>query len=319
MAKVFFKQFDIRPDHILKLNSATPAERIGEIIMGLTAEFKKNRPDLVLTVGDVDSTLAASIAANKTGILQGHIESGLRSFDLSMPEEFNRKITDQISDFHFITERQALNNLKQENIGIKNTFFSGNTMIDTLIAFQDEIDKSDILTENKLSTRQYIVGTFHRPSNVDSASNLEQITEIIQKIAEKISIVIPLHPRTIAKLKEYNLVQKLNSEKIIITGPLDYFRFQKLIKNAKGIVTDSGGIQEETTYYKVPCITVRENTERPITVTVGSNELCKDLHSEEFNHLLNKLLNDQWKESNIPEYWDGKSTFRILEYLKNAM
>lgn len=317
MSKIFFKQLDIMPDITLTLTSTFPAEKVGEMILKLSAVFKKEAPDFILTVGDVDSTLAAGIAANKLNIKQGHIESGLRSKDLSMPEEINRIIVDKISDYHFITDIDAKENLSLENIDTNNTFFVGNTMIDTLINFQDSIDDNEILNKYELDSNNYILATFHRPSNVDNSDRLNTIVTFLNNISNKIKIVLPVHPRTLKKLKETHLDIFSNSQ-IIFSGPLDYFSFQKLIKNSKGVITDSGGIQEETTFYNIPCITIRPNTERPVTVNIGSNVLTEDIDSR-LLELVEKMLQNQWKVAKTPENWDGNSTKRILEIINKVI
>ncbi len=315
MANVFFKQFDLSPDYFLEVGGLTPAAQIGQIILKLEELFNKiGKPDYLIVPGDVNSTLAGAIAANKMGVKLVHLESGLRSRDQLMAEEHNRILTDYMADICFVTEQSGLDNLKAEN-SLSEVHFVGNTMIDTLVKFEPEINTSSILSDLNLTAKNYILATFHRPSNVDETTKLKQLTEIILGIAEFQMLVVPMHPRTLKMLKEFCLLEVLEQCKnLVITPPLGYFEFQKLIKESSLVLTDSGGIQEETTFRQVPCLTIRENTERPITITEGTNTLVK-FELEDIRIYLDQIFSGIYKKGTIPKYWDGKTTERILAVL----
>lgn len=318
MSGVFFDQFKLKPDYFLNTKPGeSPHNQIANIIIGLDAYVaEKGKPDLFLVVGDVNSTLAGAIFANKSGILLGHIESGLRSFDNNMPEELNRIVTDILSDYFFVTEESGYRNLINNNIDKNNIFFVGNTMIDTLVAFDEDIESSPILANLGLTPKSYILMTMHRPATVDNFEELNKLINVVDLVAKQAeNLVFPIHPRTRFRLEKYNLLHKLvNHKQIIVCDPLGYFEFQKLIKNAKYVITDSGGIQEETTYNKVPCITLRKNTERPSTITVGSNALVLDLNFDLIQNGLDSISSKQYK---VPELWDGQATKRIFKFIIN--
>ncbi len=316
MADVFFKQFNLMPDYFLNVGNGSPNFQIADIMMKLeeliTTKFK---PDLIMVVGDVNSTLAGAITANKLNIKLAHIESGLRSFDNTMPEEYNRIVTDKICDLYFVTEPSGIKNLKKESVPDEKVKFVGNTMIDTLVAFSDKIEQSEVLERLKLTTKEFILTTIHRPATVDNEKGLNKLILLFKHIIQKYKVVFPIHPRTVGNLKKFNLLEDLiKNENIVITEPLDYFSFQKLIKHSKFIITDSGGIQEESTFLQVPCLTLRNNTERPVTCTEGTNTLVK-FDIQEINKLINKIENGTYKKGKIPELWDGHATERIFKVL----
>ncbi len=319
MSSVFFEQFDLRPDDIFDLKSKTPASQIAEIITKLEEYCLEFKPDLIMVPGDVNSTLATAICANKLNIKLAHIESGLRSFDNEMPEENNRILTDLISDYLLVTEQSGLDNLSNEKKSKNKIHFVGNTMIDTIVAFTDKIDSSEILARLELEEKKFVLLTMHRPSNVDNEEGLLKLCKTIEGITKHFKIVFPIHPRTLNRAAEFGLVDRLtNNPKLVITDPLDYFSFQKLIKTSFLVLTDSGGIQEETTFYQVPCLTARNNTERPSTITEGTNELIKF----EPDLILTKLkdaINGNIKSGKIPQYWDGQATKRIFEVLNKTL
>ena len=262
----------------------------------------------------MNSTLAVALVANKMGIKLAHLEAGLRSFDRFMPEEINRIVTDELSDYYFVTEKSGIENLKAENKPGE-SYFVGNTMIDTLVEFETEIENSTI--KNALGIQdEYILMTMHRPNNVDKKENLVKLFELIHFLSEKYQIIFPIHPRTIKNIHLYGFGEVLESNKNLITpGPLGYFEFQNLVKDAKCVITDSGGIQEETTFRKVPCITLRSSTERPITTEIGSNVLA-DFNFEAVSTLIHQIETGTFKKSTIPDLWDGKATERIFSILK---
>jgi len=316
MADVFFKQFNLTPDYFLNVGNGSPNFQIAEIMTKLeeliTTKFK---PDLIIVVGDVNSTLAGALTANKLNIKLAHIESGLRSFDGTMPEEHNRILTDKICDLYFVTEPSGIENLKREGVQEEKLKFVGNTMIDTLVAFSDKIEQADVLEKLKLTSKVFVLTTIHRPATVDNEEGLNKLIQLFKSITQKYKVVFPIHPRTVSNLKKFNLYEELTQNKdIIITEPLDYFAFQKLIKHSKFIITDSGGIQEESTFLQVPCLTLRNNTERPITCTEGTNTLVKfDIH--EINQLITEIESGTYKRGKIPELWDGHATERIFKVL----
>ncbi|MBK9671129.1 MAG: UDP-N-acetylglucosamine 2-epimerase (non-hydrolyzing) [Bacteroidetes bacterium] len=315
MADVFFEQFNLVPDYFLNIAPSTANKQMAEIISKLEDVLIDHKPDWVIVVGDVNSTFAAALTANKLDIKIAHLESGLRSFDKSMPEEHNRILTDAISDLFFVTEQSGLDNLLKEGKTNKNTFMVGNTMIDTMVAFSKQIEKSTILRKIGLQSKEFVLMTMHRPATVDTKEGLQKLIGLIDMVTRDFKVVFPIHPRTVSSMEYFNLHQQLkNNPNLIITDPLDYFSFQKLIKESKFIITDSGGIQEETTFLQIPCLTLRSNTERPITITIGSNELIAfDL--KKIKSKINTIVNGTYKAGKIPKYWDGKSTERIIKIL----
>lgn len=316
MADVFFKQFHLEPDFFLNILPASPNSQMAEIMVKLENLIKTTyQPDLIIVVGDVNSTLAAAITANKLGIKLAHLENGLRSFDKTMPEEFNRILTDKLSQFFFVTEPSGLKHLTEEGTSKESIYFVGNTMIDTLVAFQSEIEASPIIHDLDLSNKPFVLMTMHRPATVDTKDGLEKLINLIQDITKQYNIVFPIHPRTLKKIEEFGFKKLISENKNLkLTEPLDYFAFQKLIKYSNFILTDSGGIQEESTFVKVPCLTLRPNTERPVTVTQGTNTLVPFDISVIKKHI-NEIESNSYKTGTLPELWDGKSTQRILNII----
>ncbi len=316
MSDVFFKQFDLTPDYFLNIDQGSANSQIAEIMVKLEVLIKeKFNPDLVIVVGDVNSTLAAAITANKIGIRLAHLESGLRSYDKTMPEEHNRILTDELADLFFVTEQSGLKHLLSEGKKKENIHFVGNTMIDTLVAFREEIEKSIILEQLQLKERPFVLMTMHRPATVDTEAGLIKLVELIEQITLKYNIVFPIHPRTLKKLEEFELKGKIqNNANLKLTDPLDYFAFQKLIKYSKFILTDSGGIQEESTFVGIPCLTLRPNTERPVTITEGTNTLVP-FELDVIKSCISQIESGNYKKGTIPKFWDGKSTERILEFI----
>lgn len=319
MSDIFFQQLNIKNPIYLNINKTSPAAQIGQIIIELERVIHEQKPDALVVVGDVNSTLAGAIAGNKTNTRLFHLESGLRSYDNEMPEEINRIITDTITDDFFITEQSGYDNLLAAGKNVEQLHFVGNTMIDTLVAFDDKIQRDDILEKLNLIEKSYVLMTMHRPSNVDTKERLQILLDIISKVAEKSYLVLPIHPRTKNSLIKHGLFEQLsNNSKVIITEALNYLAFQKLISCCKYVLTDSGGIQEETTFRQIPCLTLRENTERPSTITIGSNELV------EYNYTsvaekINQIENGTFKKGQIPPMWDGNATKRIVEVFKKVL
>jgi len=319
MSHVFFDQFELRPDYFLNLEKSSRDRQIPEIIAGLEKLYSKiEQPQLLIVPGDVNSTLAGAMAANKLGIALAHLESGLRSFQNDMPEEHNRVKTDQLSDYCFVTEDSGMENLKKENISAR-SFFVGNTMIDTLVHFSEKIDDCDILEKLNVHPQDYFLVTFHRPENVDSQEKLKTLIDILKQLSERRKVVFPIHPRTAKNLKKLELWQEVERiSNLIIVEPMGYFEFQKLIAESKAVFTDSGGIQEETTFRLVPCVTLRKSTERPITTDIGTNSLIY-LSVSEVEEQIECIEGGQYKKGKIPKFWDGKSTERILSILRDEL
>lgn len=316
MADVFFRQFELTPDYFLNIEQGSPNSQIAGIMLKLEQLINTTyKPDLMVVVGDVNSTLAAALTANKMGIRLAHLESGLRSFDNTMPEEHNRIITDKLTDIFFVTEPSGYEHLIKENIAEECILFSGNTMIDTLVAFNKQIEHSTILEELKLVPKEFVLMTMHRPATVDDIEGLLKLKDLIEYITKKYKIIFPIHPRTLKKLGDFGLKDSLvNNPNLVLVEPLGYFAFQKLIKYSKFILTDSGGIQEESTFVGIPCLTLRPNTERPVTVTEGTNTLVP-FELEIIKNCISQIEAGNYKKGRIPEFWDGKSTERILEFI----
>lgn len=314
MSDTFFKELNIpKPDFNLGVSGGSHAIQTAKIMIEFEKILLAETPDLVIVVGDVNSTLACSLTASKLGIKIAHIESGLRSFDRSMPEEVNRIVTDVISDFLFVSEKNGLENLKNEGIPDSKVFYVGNIMIDTLSHLLPQINNSNICEQLNIISGEYILSTFHRPSNVDDEQYLIKLVSFFNDLSAFGKVVFPIHPRTKSNLEKLNLLSTLSSD-IILLPPLGYIDFTALQKNAKMIITDSGGIQEESTWLGVPCITVRSNTERPVTITEGTNILA----GTDLNNVLTeakKIHVGNIKKGKKPDLWDGKTANRIVKNL----
>ncbi len=319
MSNIFFKQLNLKEPSYLNVKPSSPANQIGQAIIEIEKAVIKYQPDVIIVVGDVNSTLAGAIVGNKTNTKLFHLESGLRSYDNNMPEEINRLITDLMADGFFVTEQSGYDNLIKAGKNKNQIYFVGNTMIDTLVAFDDVIQKNNILAKLNIKHKPFVLMTMHRPSNVDSKSRLEILLNIIDKVAEKNFLVLPIHPRTKNSLIKHGLYAQLeHNPKVIITEALNYLAFQKLISTCKYVLTDSGGIQEETTFRQVPCLTLRDNTERPSTVEIGTNELV-EYNFEAVAEKINQIENGTFKKGAIPPFWDGKATKRIVEVLRKEL
>jgi UDP-N-acetylglucosamine 2-epimerase (non-hydrolysing) len=320
MADVFFRQFNLIPDHYLNISPASANKQIAEIMIKLEDLINEiGKPDILLVPGDVNSTMAGALFANKSGIKLGHIEAGLRSFDRSMPEEHNRIVTDDLTDLYFLTEPSGIKHLRDERRDETKIHFVGNTMIDTMVAFETEIEKSTVLNDLGIDQRKFVLMTMHRPATVDNKDEFEKLIQLIEYVSEKYKVVFAIHPRTIKNAKEFGLYDQItNNKNLICTEPLDYFAFQKLVKNCSFILTDSGGIQEESTFRQKPCLTLRPNTERPVTVTEGSNTLLS-FDIETVKSYIKHIENGSYKKGNIPQFWDGKATQRILKVISESL
>ncbi|MEO8590182.1 MAG: UDP-N-acetylglucosamine 2-epimerase (non-hydrolyzing) [Flavobacteriales bacterium] len=319
MSTVFFEQFGLEPDHWLGIAPGSPNHQMASIMLALEPLIHAQRPDVMMVVGDVNSTLAAALTANKLDVRLAHLESGLRSRDMGMPEEINRILTDRITRDFFITEQSGIDNLLAEGASPADLHFTGNTMIDTLLAFEDRIQASRVLEEMGLGNGGHVLMTIHRPATVDNATELARLVDLIASVATDHPVVFPVHPRTTATLERFGLLGRLQGiAGVHLTGPLDYFAFQKLIATCAFVITDSGGIQEETTYRRVPCLTLRPNTERPVTVTEGTNELITfDLSA--LQGAIARIHAGRSKQGRIPHLWDGHATERVFEALDRVL
>lgn len=311
MSETFFNELNIpKPDRNLNCTGSTQIEQTASIMTAFEKELTEYPTDLVVVVGDVNSTMACSIVAKKLNTKVAHIEAGIRSWDLSMPEEVNRIVTDSLTDLFFTTSETANKNLRDMGIKEEKIFFVGNAMIDTLFANIDRFDKPDIFDELQLQEKNYLILTMHRPSNVDASEKLKEMLLEIVNNSYNTPIIFPMHPRTFKMFVDLDIEAK----NLHVIEPLGYLQFNYLVKNAKAVVTDSGGITEETTILKVPCITLRDNTERPETITIGTNELI-GTEPQAIRAALNKLFDGKWKEGGVPELWDGNSAKRIVKHI----
>jgi UDP-N-acetylglucosamine 2-epimerase (non-hydrolysing) len=313
MSGAFFEDLELpKPDIFLGVGSGTHAEQTAKVMIEFEKVLFKEHPDLVLVVGDVNSTIACALAAVKLHIPVAHVEAGLRSFDRKMPEEINRVLTDAISEYLFITEKDAEANLLKEGKSKKQIFFVGNVMIDTLLKHRRKADSSTILADLRLQPKAYALLTLHRPENVDAREKLINIIETLEEISTHIKIVFPVHPRTKQKMENFGFTQRNG---FILTEPFGYLDFLKLMSEAKMVFTDSGGIQEETTILGVPCLTLRENTERPVTIKEGTNKLVGTNKKIIIESALSLLNNDREIAFTIPKFWDGKAAQRIVDFI----
>lgn len=311
MSDSFFDQLRIpKPDVNLEASGGTQTAQTAEIMMRLEPVLLHSAPDIVLVVGDVTSTVAAGLVAVKLGIRLAHVEAGLRSFDRSMPEEINRLVTDSISDYLFVSERSGLENLRREGVNEQRIFFCGNVMIDTLMEFREVARRLTVGQALGVRPGEYAVVTMHRPSNVDDEVSLRKLIECLREIGREIPIVFPIHPRTQARLEQAGITTK----EFVLCPPLSYLEFINLVMNARFVLTDSGGIQEETTVLGVPCLTMRSNTERPATITHGTNRLVgrdpKNILTAA-RQVINEVV-----ASSVPVLWDGHASERILDVLE---
>lgn len=312
MSDSFFTELGIdEPHDNLGAGGGTQAEQTANIMVGFE-EYLRNHPtDLVLVVGDVTSTLACSIVAKKMVTDVAHVEAGIRSGDLAMPEEINRMVTDAITDHFFTTSHTANENLRKAGVPDNRIHFVGNVMIDSLLKNQSRFNAPAIYTENKLQPQQYFVLTLHRPSNVDNIEHLTSIFKAIKEGVKDLPVIFPVHPRTAKNMKQAGMQPPANFH---LADPMSYLQFNYLVKNAKAVITDSGGITEETTVMSIPCITLRTSTERPETVTIGTNELI-GTDPAAIAPQLDKIMQGKWKKGSIPELWDGQTGGRIIEIL----
>ena len=315
MSDSFFTELGMRsPDVNLGVGGGSHTSQTSTIMQRLEPEFSEHRPDVLVVVGDVNSTVAAALVAAKAGIPIAHVEAGLRSFDRRMPEEINRVVTDVLSDYLFASEPSGVTNLVAEGIPRERIFLVGNVMIDTLLRFRQKASEEKVLERLGLQPRRYAVATLHRPSNVDDDEQLKKLIEILEEVAGSLPVVFPAHPRTRQRLERLGL----DTAGLILTPPLGYLEFLRLTDQARLVLTDSGGIQEETTILRVPCLTLRENTERPITIEKGTNRLV-GIRPDDIRKAAKEALDQPFPPvAEGPELWDGKASGRILDVLREV-
>lgn len=316
MSEIFFDELGLpRPDLFLGVGSDTHARQTARIMTELEAFFLEVRPALVVVAGDVNSTLAASLAASKLNIPIAHIEAGLRSFDRTMPEEVNRVLTDHVSDQLFTTEQSGNDNLRREGIPQERIHFVGNCMIDSLFSHLEKAVDRQPWTALNLREGEYALLTLHRPSNVDNYDTLVRLAGLINEVAASLPIVFPVHPRTRKQMTSMSLSF---ANGVILCEPLSYLSFLGLMARSRFVVTDSGGIQEETTALGIPCLTMRENTERPCTIILGTNRLISPTR-DDLGSSVQQILSGDWPKGKMPPLWDGNASKRIVEAIRTFM
>lgn len=311
MSESFFQQLNIPAPHLnLGAGGGTQAEQTAAIMIGYEKALALWKPRICFVVGDVTSTMACAVVAKKACIKVAHVEGGIRSRDITMPEEINRIVTDSITDYFFTTSEEACKNLIQEGKAIDQIFFVGNTMIDSLMANLNRLQKPDFFENTRLSEKSYLVVTLHRPSNVDNPENLKRLLILLDENCGRKKLVFPMHPRT----KKIFSGLQLHLSNIIVTEPIPYLEFIYTLKSSAGIITDSGGITEEASVLGIPCMTLRTTTERPETVTIGTNELA-GTDPEKIVQYLHRMVRGEWKKGGIPPFWDGKAAERIIRVI----
>ena len=316
MSELFFEQLKIRkPDFLLGIHGGSHSETVGKIMQATEEVLLDYKPDLIMVPGDVNSTFACAFAASSLRIPVAHIESGLRSFDMDMPEERNRILTDSISDLLFVTEEVGVENLKLEGYADDKIHLVGNTMIDSIASFEPIIDENTITDQLGLKSKEYILCTFHRPVNVDNPELLEELLKALGKVSEMAPLVFPIHPRTRKNVEKFGLNSLLEKEQIKVIEPQGYIEFMKLLKDAKAVLSDSGGIQSEASYFGTPCVTVRETTELKVTLSHGTNHLSPLTVSD----ILNTLNAAIAKEKQSIPFWDGNASARIVQIIDNYL
>lgn len=318
MSDAFFQDLGLPEPHIhLNVGSGTHAEQTGKVLIAYEKVILEERPDLVVVVGDVNSTIAATLAAVKLGIKVAHLEAGLRSFDRTMPEEINRIVTDALADILWTPSPDGDENLLREGVAPDKIQRVGNIMIDSLEMLRGRIEKENSCAQFGLAPAGYGLVTLHRPANVDDPALLREICRSLRRVAEKITLVFPVHPRTRKSLESFGLLDELGSlPGLHLTNPISYIPFMNLVFNCRFVLTDSGGIQEETTYLGIPCLTLRPNTERPITVTQGTNRLCA-LHDIEVN--IENILKNANQQRTVPDLWDGHTAERVCKSIERFL
>jgi UDP-N-acetylglucosamine 2-epimerase (non-hydrolysing) len=316
MSAVFFEQLELpQPNYFLGVGGGSHTEQTAKTMLALEPVLTAEKPDWVLVVGDVNATLAATLVAVKMGIKVAHVEAGLRSGDRQMPEELNRLMTDAVSDLLFVTEQAGVDNLLAEGVAPEKIQFVGNCMIDSLLHYIEKAQALQVPAQMGLQGKPYVLVTMHRPANVDHAAGLQAIVSLLHNAAKRCHVVFAMHPRTQKNLAQLGLLGAVQAiDGLILTEPLGYLEFLGLMAEATVVLTDSGGIQEETTFLKVPCLTFRDTTERPCTVALGTNILLSDLDPVTALTHIDQVLHGQAKQGTVPPLWDGKAAERIANY-----
>lgn len=319
MSAIFFAELGLpEPDINLGIGSGSHAEQTGKTMIAIEAACLEHDPDLVIVVGDVNATLAAALAAKKLGITVAHVEAGLRAHDPTMPEEINRIVTDRISDLHFTTDHMADENLLREGISPGTIHRIGNVMIDSLLASRARTGRSSILKHLDAEPGHYAVATLHRGANVDRAADLERSLKALILVSKEIPVILPLHPRTQERIDAHGARECLALSRVKLIDPLGYFDFLKLMESARFVMTDSGGVQEETTILGIPCLTLRETTERPITCELGTNQVV-GVNPDLIVKKARQLLSDPIRSHMAPPLWDGRAAERLVAVLEEAV
>lgn len=315
MSDAFFQDLGLpEPDFHLGIGSGSHAEQTAGVMVAYEKVLIESNPDWIVVVGDVNSTIACTLAAKKLCLRVAHLEAGLRSRDWNMPEEINRMVTDSIADVLWTPSRDGDENLLAEGVAPERISFVGNIMIDSYELLRDRIEAESTRSEFNLAPHSYGVVTLHRPSNVDNRETLNTLVETLTSAAQDIPLVFALHPRTRKNLENFGLYEALaETPSIHLSEPLSYIRFMGLVREAKLVITDSGGIQEETTYLGIPCLTLRDTTERPVTITEGTNRLAT---TDDLAAMIDTVIAGKWPKGKIPELWDGKAASRVAEDIR---
>ena len=318
MSDVFFKDFNLPDPHIhLGVGSGSHAEQTGRVMIAYEQVLMTEKPDLVVVVGDVNSTVAATLAAVKLGIRTAHLEAGLRSFDRTMPEEINRIVTDSIADYLWTPSPDGDQNLIHEGVSPDRITRVGNIMIDSLEMMRATIESMAVAGKFNREKGGYGVVTLHRPANVDNPGSLEKLCRVLKTVSSKLPLIFPVHPRTRSRLSETGHIAILeNAPAVTLTTPLGYTEFMNLVMNSRLLITDSGGVQEETTYLGIPCLTLRPNTERPVTVTQGTNRLCDP---DRLPEMTDQALTGAFSSGTRPDLWDGRTAVRVADCVGRIM
>jgi len=319
MSAIFFAQLDLpRPDYYLGIDRGSPTRQTADILLRLEPILVAEQPDWLVVVGDVTSTLASALVAVRLGIRVAHVEAGLRSGDRQMPEEINRLLTDKLADLLFVTEQSGVDHLRREDIADESIRLVGNVMIDSLIQYRPQASALDTVGTLGLTPKGYLLLTMHRPANVDSESGIRALVELVINLAERQPVVFPVHPRTRTNAARYGLLHRLMTiPGVRVLEPQGYLEFLNLLENAALVLTDSGGVQEETTYLNVPCLTLRPSTERPVTITLGTNRLQPDRAIDQVMQAVDSLRANPPKRIQTIPYWDGQAATRIANAIRH--
>jgi UDP-N-acetylglucosamine 2-epimerase (non-hydrolysing) len=321
LSKYFFDDLKMPDSDIyLGVGSGSHGKQTGEIIIRLENELEKIKPDLTVVFGDINSTLAAAVVTSKLHLKLAHIEAGLRSFDNRMPEEINRIVTDRLSDLLFVTEQAGVDNLINEGISEDKIYLVGNIMTDSLKKNLPKAESSEVLKDHSLNPNEYITLTLHRPSNVDDKTTLKRLLVCLSEISEKIPVVFPCHPRTVKMINKFGYQDFTTKPNFKIIEPLGYIDFLKLMSESKAVISDSGGIQGDATILNIPCLTLRDSTEHPVTIETGTNQLC-DSDPKKIHEAINKILSGEDKRGVTPPppLWDGNTASRIVDILLKSI